>query len=143
MRHFCYFDLATGVIAEGGGIHINAPSGHEECARANAPPGHGVVEGIFDHLSQRVDVATGKVIDYQPPQPSADHEWHAPSKRWLLSDAATQRQARREAALKEIVRLESQQPRALREAALGQAGAVERLRLIDEQIAALRPQLGG
>jgi hypothetical protein len=51
----------------------------------------------WDHLSQRVaveespDAGTGlhRIVDWQPFAPSADHEWHAESKRWRLN-AATQ-----------------------------------------------------
>lgn len=47
----------------------------------------------------------------------------------------------RTAALVAIAALESKQGRALREAALGMAGAVNRLKTLDTQIAALRAKL--
>jgi hypothetical protein len=39
------------------------------------------------------------VIDHQPAAPNADHEWNAMRKRWVLSGAATARNATRAAAL--------------------------------------------
>jgi hypothetical protein len=50
---------------------------------ANVEPECGCVIGEYDALSQRVDLITGLVIDYQPPQPSPDHAWDAESRRWL------------------------------------------------------------
>jgi hypothetical protein len=49
----------------------------------NTPAGLAVKAGIFDHLSQRVDVDSGEVVDYQPPQPNDDHEWNAEVRRWV------------------------------------------------------------
>jgi hypothetical protein len=36
-------------------------------------------------------LTTGKVVDYQPPQPSDDHEWNHVIKRWQLNHAALER----------------------------------------------------
>lgn len=49
----------------------------------NVPAGCGVIVGVYDHLSQKVDLATGQVVDYQPPQPSSDHVWDISSRRWV------------------------------------------------------------
>lgn len=49
----------------------------------NVQDGFSFVIGIYDRLSQRVDLATGLVIDYQPPQPSINHAWDSETKRWL------------------------------------------------------------
>jgi hypothetical protein len=116
-------------------------SGNQSILSANIPAGHKALEGQYDHLSQRVDIETGQVVDYQPPQPSPDHEWDAATKRWRLKADVAERQRRREAALAQIRTLEAAQARPMREAALGIAGAVERLRAIDEQIAQLRVEL--
>src|ERR1700676_1666739 len=49
----------------------------------NTPPDHIAIEGDhFDPISQRIDVATGKVVDRRPPQPSEDHEWNTSIRRW-------------------------------------------------------------
>jgi hypothetical protein len=141
MRHFHYYHSETGVF-HGDSIAVNAPKMVEETARANCPTGHKIIEGTFDRLSQRVDVATGKIIDYQPPQPSPDHEWHTPSKRWRLTEAAALRQVKRQTALEEIGRLEAKQARTVREFLLGKLGSSsELLREIDEKIVALRADL--
>lgn len=47
---------------------------HDEC---------GCIIGVYDPLSQRVDVVTGLVVDYQPPRPSPDYAWDNECKRWL------------------------------------------------------------
>ncbi len=67
----------------------------------NTPPDHVAVDqpasGPLDPLSQKVDVATGKVIDWQPPQPSDDHEWRG--RRWRLTATAEEQQRRRTLAI--------------------------------------------
>jgi hypothetical protein len=73
--------------------------------------------------------------------PPADHEWNATIKRWQLTAATVAAQEARRAALAGIAALEGSQPRAVREALLGAPGALDRLKVLDAQIAALRPQL--
>jgi hypothetical protein len=107
----------------------------------NTPADHIAIEGAFDHLCQRVDVTTGAVVDYQPPQPDADHEWNADTKRWQLNADTQARQAASAAALGQILLLEARGIRAARELALGVAGAVDRLTALDAQIAAQRANL--
>lgn len=50
------------------------------------PDGIGAIDGAYDHLSQRVDLETGEVVDWQPDKPAGDeytdHEWDANTKRW-------------------------------------------------------------
>lgn len=50
---------------------------------ANIPDGQGCIMGEYDHLSERVDMSTGEVIDYIPPQPSPDYGWDTSSRRWI------------------------------------------------------------
>lgn len=45
--------------------------------------GHGCVLGDYDGMCYRVDLETGDVVDYQPPQPSPNHVWDVGTKRWL------------------------------------------------------------
>ena len=77
-------------------------SGPREDLAANTPSGLKAIEGRFDHLSQRVDFATGKVVDYQPPAPPDTEfevfEWNAEVKRWLSkpTTAAIARAVRQE-----------------------------------------------
>jgi hypothetical protein len=49
------------------------------------------------------------VIEYQSPQPSSDHEWHAESKRWRLSDAAQANAVARAASQRRIGQLVEKQ----------------------------------
>jgi hypothetical protein len=108
----------------------------------NTPPDHIAIDGDhYDALTQRVDVATGKVIDHIPPQPSDDHEWNAIARRWLIKPEITARQQARKTALGRITELELKALRALREHALGKPGAHERLTAIDAEISELRDVL--
>jgi hypothetical protein len=108
----------------------------------NTPPDHVAIEGDhYDPLTQRVDVGTGKVIDHIPPQPSEEYEWSAISRRWQLRPEVTAKQQARAAALARITELELKALRALREHALGKAGAHERLSAIDTEISQLRELL--
>ena len=109
--------------------------------KANTPAGYVATPGCLDPLSQRIDVTTGEVVDYQPPSPSADHEWNATTKRWQINAAVTAKAEARRSSLASIAALEVSQDRAIRELALGQAGALDRLKALDIEIAALRLQI--
>ena len=71
-------------------------------ASLNTPAGHVAVPGCHDHLSRRLDVETGEVVDWQPPAPPADEftswAWDADARRWLPAptNAAIARDARAE-----------------------------------------------
>jgi hypothetical protein len=109
----------------------------------NTPSDHIAIEGDhFDALSQRIDVATGMVIDRLPPQPSPEHEWNTGARRWQLKPDVLAIQNARQNALERIRILELKALRALREHALGQAAAIERLKTIEDEIAQLRTVLG-
>jgi hypothetical protein len=87
-RTWSFYDTATGAIAPGAMTCTAAQ------ADANTPPGHLTIEGRFDHLSQRVNLQTGQVEDYQPPAPADDElrtwAWNVDTRRWVASptDAA-------------------------------------------------------
>ena len=105
MRRFHYYHQDTGALYDGAFV-VNSP--HPEAdAAANAPPDHLPIEGTFDHMSQKIDVTTRQPVDWQPPAPSEHHEWDVAARRWRLSAAATERQAKRAAAMAEIARLEA------------------------------------
>jgi hypothetical protein len=82
-RTWSFYDTETGALA----------AGRLTCSpaqlAANTPAGHAAIEGRFDHLSQRVDIATGQVVDYQPPAPGDDDlrtwAWNADTRRWVAS----------------------------------------------------------
>lgn len=143
MRHAHFYDAATGIFS---GKSFSFPNGREDVLRANTPEGCSVFEGDVDHLCQRIDIASGKLVDYVPPQPDADHEWNGISKRWVRSASVEQSKQSVTAARFRISELESMQSRAIREHLLrpndrdpkDSKTARERLQAIDDEIAALR-----
>jgi Domain of unknown function (DUF4376) len=80
-RTWSFYDTATGALAP------SALTCAAAQVAANTPPGHAAIEGRFDPLSQRVDLATGQVVDYQPPAPAADElrtwAWDEATRRWV------------------------------------------------------------
>lgn len=114
---------------------------NNDAVALNTPADHIAIEGAHDHLSQRVDITTGQVIDYQPPAPSPDYEWNIDTKRWQLSAAAQSKIDNHNSALAQILELEAKGARAMRELALGATGVQQRLADIDTQITALRSNL--
>ena len=110
----------------------------------NTPVDHIAIEGDhFDVMTQRVDVKTGEILDRLPPRPSNDHEWNTSMRRWLLKPEFASMEAERQSALERIKYLELKALRALREHALGQAAATQRLKAIDDEIVQLRTKVGG
>jgi hypothetical protein len=140
---FHYYDESTGML------HVNSVHTSIEdsevalaFAAANAPANHRAIAGEYDHQSQRVDIPTGAVVSFQPPQPSANHEWDGVAKRWHLSPEASVRKEQRMTALARIAFLEGNvQPRAIRELMLRGPSGVDRLQKIDDEIAVLRKDL--
>jgi hypothetical protein len=138
MRVIWFYHKATGLF-HGRNLMTDDP----KMIAPNTPPDYVAIEGAnFDLLSQRVDVATGMVVDRVPPQPSADHEWNTAVRRWQLKPEVIAREDARQSAIERIRFLELKALRALREHALGQAAAIERLRAIDDEIGQLRTVLG-
>ena len=133
IRRFHFYHKDSGAFAE----HVYSASEPE--LALNTPADHVAFEGSYDHLSQRVNVTTGAVEDYQPPAPSTDYEWDTQVRRWQLNPEVAAAQEARRATLAEIARLEGQQGRAVREAVL--TGNHERLAALDAQIAQLRASL--
>jgi hypothetical protein len=121
MRTVVFYHKDTGLL---NGTHFMASD--DELIALNTPPNHIAIEGDHDHLTKRVDVTTGEVVDYQRP---ADEL------------AAEAKGIARQTALMKIASLEASQHRAIREAALGGLGAAARLQSIDDQISALRADL--
>jgi hypothetical protein len=65
--------------------------GPEDDVAANAPANSVPMPACrFPHAMQLVD---GQLVEYQPPQPDADHEWNASDRRWRKTAAAVQRYA--------------------------------------------------
>lgn len=131
---FTFYDATSG---EWLGIEVSCAD--FDTAKLNAPPGAiAVAMPPHPHAKRWID---GALVEFQPPQPSADHEWDGADKRWRLTAAALERLNRRHFAMQRITELERQQARAIRECLLGEADAIARLAAIDDEIAALRKDL--
>jgi len=96
MSTWHFYDPSTGIFV-GKSVSVR----DEDDMLLSKPDGLEAHEGDIDHLSQRVDLATGQLVDYQPPAPSQYHEWNAELKRWRPS-AAMMTDAESRAALKAI-----------------------------------------
>lgn len=136
MRHVSFYHKETGAI------HPNCFfSTNERAIALNTPAGFAVIDGHLDCLSQRVDVATGKVVDYQPPSPSADHEWNAATKRWQLNAAASAKASAALAARLRIGEIEQLSTRLARQCILGINGAREALAALEAEVTQLEKYL--
>ena len=118
MKRWHFYDAATGVLTGNSVSYGGVPDDFAP----EIPDGHGAYVGDADHRRQKVDLATGELVPHVPaPDPL---------------EPARQAMAR-------IAALEGRQHRALREHALGVAGAIGRVAAIDAEIAALRVLLTG
>lgn len=61
--------------------------GSDAAIARNTPAGCAVVDGEHDHRNRRVDLVTGQVVPYQPPQPAATefqtYDWDAAKELWV------------------------------------------------------------
>jgi len=75
--------LFTGKSITGGkdALLLDALKLHPECS---------FVIGEYDRLSQKVDLQSGRVVDYQPPKPGERYAWNAEKKRWLYEPTAAE-----------------------------------------------------
>lgn len=78
-----YYDLTTGIFSG------QSRTGPNEWLDAHIPEGVGVWIEPVDHLSQRLDLETGLIVDYQPPAPAGDEftqfAWDTTVRRWQAS----------------------------------------------------------
>ena|ERR1039458_7730085 len=135
IKSYSLYEAATGLFT-GKRLHCD----DEGLLSARLPAGTLALEGSFDHRNQRVDLATGKVVGYRPPPPSAEHEWNETERRWQVRPARGT-EGRSAVIYARIQALEATQGRAVREATLGDETAIKRLREIDAEINALRKEL--
>ena len=133
MKLVTYYDPATGLFRPG---HLTTS---DDAAVALNARGFVAMEGHYDPLCQRVDLATKQVVDYQPPQPDADHEWNASSKRWVLNAAAQATQHATRAAQARLAELTGQQHALVRRLVLdpSDAAAREALTALDKEASSL------
>jgi len=135
IKTFSLYEAATGLFT-GKRLHCD----DDGLLAVRLPAGTLAMEGAFDHRRQRMDLATGAVVAYRPPAPSADHEWDDIGKRWQVK-AARATEGRSAVIYARIQALEATQGRAVREATLGDAAAMKRLKEIDAEINDLRKEL--
>jgi hypothetical protein len=125
-----FYDAITGVFSG------RTFQGSARLVALNIPAGYDAIEGIYDPLAQRVDVATGQVVAYTPPRAELD---------------AIDRERRRALAQHAVDTIEVQQARVLREAVLAllpllpdspaKTQLQTRLQQFEDQIAARRGDL--
>lgn len=110
MRHVTFFHKETGLL---NGKHLLVSD--DSAVALNMPEDHEAIDhpatGMLDHLSQRVEVQTGQLVDYQPPPPSEDHEWNERIKRWQLRDEVVKARNIRTDARTRITQLRTDQHR--------------------------------
>lgn len=146
MSLWSLYRLADGVLT---GARFR---GSESALALNTPEGHGVIEGEHDPLSQRVDPATGSVVDWVPPAPAdtaiETYDWSNEARRWRPTPTLEgRRMPLREIVQQRIEALEARQARPLRELALAEpraekySAAKQRLQAIEDRIGHWRDRL--
>jgi len=117
-------------------------TGEQLCCPLDSLPGNTLgrsyVIGLQDHRCRRVDLQTGEVVDFIPPQPSEAHEWDG--KRWRFGAAERKRIRDDKNARFRIAKLEAAQHRRVRELLAANDPMLKRL---DEQIEEERTKLIG
>jgi len=84
----------------------------------NVPEGFGAIEGVTDWQSQRVNVTTAEIVDYQPPSPGATHKWDSSNKRWIVRPEIIERDRREAEIIAGLKELDAKLVRPLGELAL-------------------------
>lgn len=133
--HLHIYDLKTGLFT-GKSHHTNVkdPAAVAVFIDESTPPGHGAYIGKYvDYMSKKVDLETGLLVEYQPPQPSRKHVWNPEARRWQLKN-----REQREQALKRIAELEASTHRAVRETLIRACEAVDALK---EAVAPKSPEV--
>jgi hypothetical protein len=137
-RNWSFYDAKTGLLRA---KRVTIP--HYVDVSTKTPEGCKPIEGFFDHLSQRIDIRTGDVVDYVPPQPDADYEWSMHHRRWLKNEDVRTREFYRQEVQARVEALELRSLRAQRELRANPQDeeALARLAAIDTEIEGLVPAL--
>ena len=99
MMVFSEYNQSTGLLT--GRRYIGLPNGLLDMVSLS--PESTYLLGEYDHLSQRVDLSTGNVVDYQPPQPGASYQWDSASRRWVyVANSAERLWTAKDDALREV-----------------------------------------
>jgi hypothetical protein len=112
--NYQFYDIVTGIFS---GRSYSGPSEH---LIDNTPPNCAAKIGVFDHLSQKVDLSTGKVVDYVPDSPKNDDNkswaWNPDIKRWVANPTLLANKTSRISAIQSAIDAqERMQDRPLRE----------------------------
>lgn len=136
MKHFSFYHR------ESGNLHRVIFSTDDPTQLANnTPKDHAPIEGRFDHLSQRLDMSTGQIVDFIPPPPSKDHVWNPDTRRHQLTAAAQERHAKRIADMQRAIEIECTLPLALLDHALCKPNSIDRLLAIRAELDVLKARL--
>jgi hypothetical protein len=111
---FSFYDAQTGIFSP---RRFGAPDAAN--LALNTPAGHVAIEGAFDRDSQRVDVESGTVIDYQSAAPDEFHVWNSQAKQWEPTAERAKQLQDDEDARAQLDELDRKTLRALLEAQLG------------------------
>jgi len=143
MTYF-FYSTHTGLF------HAQGYDGPADHLGQNTPAEHAAIQGEFDRFSQRVDLQTGKVVDYRPPAPPDESGrtwvWDTPTKRWTPVPTLAALKALRIAEIQTAIEAqEKAQDRPQRELMTAfrlslpaPAVALNRMTAIDSEIARLR-----
>ncbi len=140
MAIFYVYSTASGLFT---GTVLSVPRGSlaanlgSECAAIEVG-----VEGDIDPLSQRVDLVSGALTDYVPPQPSERHVWNAETKRWVLSADAVARRAQHERSLRLLQAGDLRALRAIRELTIDPDNQAARERLVSIELGCIEARKG-
>jgi hypothetical protein len=137
MRRVSFYHKDSGIFH-----HVQLVCSDDAAVALNTPADHIAIDHPehgkpFDHLSEKIDVETGKAVPHKPDQPSTSHEWHEPSRRWVLKESVIKSIN----AKRKIEQLEQHQPRIVRELLLGDDSAMRKLIDLEHQIIELRKQI--
>lgn len=140
MRSVRFYHKDTGIFHD-----LTIVCSDDRAVELNTPENHSAIDNpsdgsIYDHLSQKIDVSTGQVIDYIPTPPSDEHEWDGILRRWQLNATAVDREAKRSSADTRISVLAEEERHLIRRLILDPQDAVSRKRLeeIDAEIVGIR-----
>lgn len=103
----CFYHRETGVF------HAYKYVGPIEQLANNTPADHLVYLEEVDPLSAKFDLETGNILDYVPPQPSADHEWNPEIKRWRIKPEVSELNFRSVTAKAKLQALDQSELRAI------------------------------
>jgi hypothetical protein len=142
-----FYDESTGQFSRH--ICVSA-SALDRTIVANTPAGHKPYIGQVDMESQRMDVATGRVVDFRPESPGDDYEWHTVMRRWVKSQAVLQWEADMRQAVASLREIDAKRSRALADHAINpnersgndQKLPMERLLEIEAEAERFRAVLG-